>query len=325
MRLRGNAPCAAVVALLSMLLAGCTTVTQQWTAAPCATDSAAMPVAPCGRYSVSEANDVIADSTRNRSIPIKVYSPSSTVERFPTIIFSHGIGNSHEGYRYLGRYWASHGFVSIHLSHSGSDKETLLRRGRFYLARTFFRRSSFRRRVGDVRLIAAMAEQNQIAAAKAGDPTRLALAGHSLGALTVLEAADKHIDGARAVLALSPPAVGVFHRRNRQAAIGKPTLFMQGGDETTYDEAGHASLAGASDVYQLEMPDAVHETFSDDEEEPLPTRERDIALIQRATTAFWQAYLAGDVDARAWLESCDRNISSCVVPALPGDTVAALR
>ena len=40
----------------------------------------------------------------------------------PLVVFSHGIGGSRSGYSYLGRYWASQGYASLHLQHVGSDR-----------------------------------------------------------------------------------------------------------------------------------------------------------------------------------------------------------
>ena len=37
------------------------------------------------------------------------------------IVFSHGLGGSRDGYAYIGRHWASRGYVSVHLQHKGSD------------------------------------------------------------------------------------------------------------------------------------------------------------------------------------------------------------
>ena len=38
---------------------------------------------------------------------------------------SHGLGGSHEGYAYLGRHLASHGYVVVHVTHLGSDTDAL--------------------------------------------------------------------------------------------------------------------------------------------------------------------------------------------------------
>ena len=62
------------------------------------------------------------DSRRQRQVPVKIYYPADGAGPFPVIIFSHGLGGSREGYQYLGRHWASHGYVSVHLQHLGSDQ-----------------------------------------------------------------------------------------------------------------------------------------------------------------------------------------------------------
>ena len=46
---------------------------------------------------------------------------ASSQNPVPLVVFSHGIGGSRSGYSYLGRYWASQGFASLHLQHVGSD------------------------------------------------------------------------------------------------------------------------------------------------------------------------------------------------------------
>src|SRR5437762_9936135 len=61
------------------------------------------------------------DKKRQRKEPVKIYFPKTADGPFPIIIFSHGLGGSREGYEYLGRYWASHGYVSVHVQHLGSD------------------------------------------------------------------------------------------------------------------------------------------------------------------------------------------------------------
>lgn len=61
------------------------------------------------------------DAARDRDVPAKVYYPSEGTAPHPVIIFSHGLGGSREAYASLGTYWATHGYVSVHLQHAGSD------------------------------------------------------------------------------------------------------------------------------------------------------------------------------------------------------------
>ena len=60
------------------------------------------------------------DEARHREVPVNIYYPASG-GRHPIIIMSHGLGGSRDGYEYLGRHWASHGYVSVHVQHKGSD------------------------------------------------------------------------------------------------------------------------------------------------------------------------------------------------------------
>src|ERR1700722_20103770 len=64
------------------------------------------------------------DAKRERAVPVKVYLPKGEGP-FPVVIFSHGLGGSRDGYEYLGRHWASHGYVGVHLQHLGSDSSVL--------------------------------------------------------------------------------------------------------------------------------------------------------------------------------------------------------
>src|SRR5205809_5050446 len=73
-----------------------------------------------GPYAVEVGRYDWLDGKRDRKVPAKIYYPKGPGP-FPVIIFSHGLGGSREGYEYLGRHWASYGYVSVHLQHLGSD------------------------------------------------------------------------------------------------------------------------------------------------------------------------------------------------------------
>lgn len=64
------------------------------------------------------------DAARQREIPVRLYWPAtaSAATPVPLVVFSHGLGGSRTGYSYLGRYWASLGFASLHVQHAGSDR-----------------------------------------------------------------------------------------------------------------------------------------------------------------------------------------------------------
>lgn len=65
------------------------------------------------------------DAARQRAVPVRLYWPAGSragVAAVPLIVFSHGIGGSRQGYSYLGAFWASQGWASLHVQHVGSDR-----------------------------------------------------------------------------------------------------------------------------------------------------------------------------------------------------------
>ncbi len=76
------------------------------------------PQAPYSTYDLEWT-----DLSRGRAVPVRLYLPAaaSSENPVPLVVFSHGIGGSRSGYSYLGRYWASQGFASLHVQHVGSD------------------------------------------------------------------------------------------------------------------------------------------------------------------------------------------------------------
>src|SRR6185369_13262736 len=77
-----------------------------------------------GPFAVAVTRYDWVDAARNnRPVPVKIYAPEKGAGPFPVIVFSHGLGGSREAYEYLGRHWASHGYVVAHVQHEGSDDQ----------------------------------------------------------------------------------------------------------------------------------------------------------------------------------------------------------
>ncbi|MFH1746435.1 MAG: acetylhydrolase, partial [Planctomycetota bacterium] len=74
-----------------------------------------------GEYQVKQHLFDWRDADRRRDVPVLIYRPDGQDEPWPVVLFSHGVGSSRAGYRYLGRHWASHGYVAVHVTHVGSD------------------------------------------------------------------------------------------------------------------------------------------------------------------------------------------------------------
>lgn len=63
------------------------------------------------------------DTRRDRQVPALLFKPVGRQKAKALIVFSHGLGGSKERYAYLGQYWASQGYASLHLQHVGSDRQ----------------------------------------------------------------------------------------------------------------------------------------------------------------------------------------------------------
>lgn len=124
---RGLAPtCAARRrSLLAALLAG---AAMPWTRARAAEAAASAASGPgAARTEAVRVLDLDwADTARQRPLPVRLYLPGDAAARrepLPLVVFSHGIGGSRAGYRYLGEHWARHGIAALHLQHVGSDRD----------------------------------------------------------------------------------------------------------------------------------------------------------------------------------------------------------
>jgi predicted dienelactone hydrolase len=262
------------------------------------------------------------DSTRNREIPVKIYYPQDATGRCAVILFSHGLGGTREGYRYLGQHWAAHGYVSIHLQHHGSDDAVW--RGQTQPL------DSMRQAVGvgaggtnaidrvlDVRFaLDCLPELDRADGPLKGrlDTNRVGVAGHSFGANTALLSVGEGRERAsnlgdprvKAAMALSSPApVGASYD-----AIHVPVFHMTGTKDNSPVGPTQAEgrripfdhIAGV-DQYLVTFDGGDHMVFSG--RTILGDRAKDAVfhdLILKGTLAFWDAYLGGDAKAKAWLQ-----------------------
>lgn len=266
------------------------------------------------------------DAKRNREVPVKVYFPAAGRGPFPVIVLSHGAGGSREGYEYLGRHWASHGYVSIHPQHLGSDEQ--IWRGRADPLAGMKKaiadpRNAFER-PRDVSFVLDKAEElNRTDPRFRGrlDLDRVGVAGHSFGAWTALAVAgqtfvlpggrevsftDKRV---KAVVAMSAPVPRRAARSRAFGSIHIPCLHMTGTlDETVLSDVKPAerrvpfdNINGA-DQYLVTFIGGDHMVFSGRGRLPGGAKDELFQdLIRQGTTAFWDAYLRGDERARSWL------------------------
>ncbi|MCE5229427.1 hypothetical protein LLG95_07505 [bacterium] len=278
-----------------------------------------------GPFGVETAEYTWRDSTRLRNVPVKIYMPRGKGP-FPVIIFSHGLGSSKDGYEYLGRHWASHGYVSVHPTHYGSDASIVKPGERPFesMARAADDPQSAINRPKDVSFV--IDELTSMTLHETPLRNRLALdkigvAGHSFGAYTVLAVAGQTFIGplgraftlgdrrVKAAVAMSTPA----NRRASEKAyesIRIPCLHITGtrdespiGTSTAADRRIPFDNMFVADNYLLILNGGDHMIFSGRRFAP-ELRKRDERfheLILASSTAFWDAYLRDDEMARSWL------------------------
>lgn len=121
----------------------------------------------------------LSSAGRPHPLQVKVSAPA-TGTGLPVIIFSHGFGNSMDGYAPLVQYWASHGFVVIQATYPDSRKL-----GRF--DELPYKNEIWKIRIHDVRQILdqLQAIENAIPGLRGRmAKDRIAAAGHSFGGHT---------------------------------------------------------------------------------------------------------------------------------------------
>ncbi|HOM52847.1 MAG TPA: hypothetical protein PL151_18425 [Phycisphaerae bacterium] len=284
--------------------------------------------AEAGPHEVATLRLAWTDDAREREVPVKIYYPANEEGPFPIVIFSHGLGGSREGYAFLGRHWASHGYVSVHLEHEGSDAEVW--RGQTDAARELQRAAKDpRNAINRPKDVSFAIDQLQQLQAEDGGPLgnalaldRIAVAGHSFGAFTALAvvgelgtyASEQRLADPRVKCAILMSTPVPVSRRDRYDAVyGEivvPCLHMTGTlDETPiavtkvedrripYDHIQRA------EQYLVTFVGGDHAIFSGRprrgsraEKDPLFHK-----LILAGTTAFLEAYLADGDEAKTWL------------------------
>lgn len=283
-----------------------------------------------GPHEVAIIRSTWQDDTRRRQVPVKIFYPAQGAGPFPLVIFSHGLGGSREGYQYLGSHWASHGYVSVHLQHLGSDRavweNSWLKLPALWRAAGKLE-NSLNRPLDVTFALDQLEILNQSESPFKGrlDLTRVGAAGHSFGAFTTLAAAGQVFKGQggrersladprlKAAIPMSAP---VPRRREflaqAYAKITIPCLHMTGtrddspiGGTSAADRRLPFDHMNGSDQYLVIFQDGDHMIFSGHQRR----WSRDIKdarfhhLIRLGTTVFWEAYLKGDATAKDWLTS----------------------
>lgn len=269
------------------------------------------------------------DDKRQREVPVKLYLPLDADEPCPVVLFSHSLGGSREGYAYLGRHWASHGYVSVHMQHPGTDES--LWRGRDDASSAMGRAAKNPDNVVDraedisfaIDELTRCNEGQDDSLHERLDLNRIAMAGHAYGAMTTLivvgevgntfskreNLADPRV---RAFVVMSPPVPvhrGGFDKM--YAPIRIPGLHLTG----TFDEVETGRTKASdrripfdhiegADQYLVTLRGGTTRVFTGRERRGRGG-ERDERLqdvVRMVTTAFLDGHLRGDKKAMQWLD-----------------------
>ncbi|KAF0106753.1 MAG: beta-lactamase [Anaerolineaceae bacterium] len=255
-----------------------------------------------GPYAVGVVETLtLHDAARAKDLLLRVTYPEGD-GMFPIILFSHCGDCKRADFELLVRHWASHGYIVLQMDHEPG-------------ARTRAQDMSF--------VLDSVDEIGHKAPAVEGkmDATRVGAGGHLVGAYAASMLvgmkefqsggaakpdtfADPRVDAA---LLLSPQGRGQGLTENSWEDIVIPML-VAAGSETPSSRTSNPSewrtdpyyFAKPGDKYLLwiEGMDNSYAGLWRGGVDPKPA-----AWILDVTTAFWDAYLKQDADARAWLQS----------------------
>lgn len=266
------------------------------------------------------------DESRKRQVPVKIHWPEDAPPgQLPVIIFSHGLGGSREGYAYLGRFWASHGFICVHVQHKGSDDEVwkghVLDMKKSMKGALLDPKNSTDRPKDVSFIIDKLADMDKSGELKGRiDMDRIGVAGHSFGAYTALAVGGqsfpmgKSFKDPRVKAAIEMSAPGLAMKGDYDKSYGSidiPFMHMTGTEDRSpiWDTPPEDRLLPykhikAAGQYLIVFEGGDHMLFSG----RLPAKRNSTDelyqnLICRASLAFWMAYLNGDKEAKAYLDS----------------------
>ncbi len=275
------------------------------------------------------------DQTRSRVLPVKLYVPPDLSKPLPVVIFSHGLGGSREAATYLGNYWAEHGYICVFIQHPGSDesfwrpsfdpkttdRSALMGKFRETLANPMHAVN----RGNDVHFVLDQLERlNSSDSHLKGklDLNEIAIAGHSYGSWTALTASGQRFfarekngfsSGDRRIkaaiyLSPTPPRRGQDPMQV-YGAITIPGMHFTGTEDSspvndTKPEERRTAFdnISKSDQYLIILNGADHGVFGGRKRlMARPADEKFQEITERVSTAFLDAYLKHDGNAKQWL------------------------
>ena len=257
---------------------------------------------------------------RNRNLLLRVNYPKGAGP-FPLIVFFHGALCSADGYAELADHWASHGYVVILPSHPEA--------GRSARGSPEQQIKTFRGHVADMSSILDSVDAIATRITPLGDaidPSRVAAAGHSMGALIAtivgglprLEPDGSHLsledERFDALVLLSGPGPLPGTPQNGWGSVTLPTLATtgtrdhanRGGEGATWEwRLGAYKLTPPGNKYGLVIDQADHFLggMICAERADGPPDRKAFAIVKSVSTAFLDAYLKDNQQASDYLHA----------------------
>lgn len=296
-----------------------------------------------GSAPVGTQDLVMTDLPHKRLVPMKVYFPQQASDSgtYPIIIFSHGFGASKDFYGYLGKYYASHGYISIHPDHVGSNTTAYLKIGAQVLtgqstpeeiAKNVFENETVAR-IDDVEFT-----MNQLGAIEAQIPqlkgrmnkNAIGLAGHSYGAITTdlmsgmegIAPSGKAINRGNSRIKAFASISGCsliqqtpnafFPNVRTFSRIQAPVMRIQGTQEQATEELSNQYLINhlaafnlfplSGNKYEIQVQDSDHQDFAAVSTKPGGLFNA-ITLTKNSSLAFFDKYLKNDPKADLYIKT----------------------
>jgi len=268
----------------------------------------------------------VQDTKHNRDIPIRVYLPAST-KPAPVILFSHGLGGSRDNNPYLGNHWAKRGYAVAFVQHSGSDEsiwKDVPPAERLVTLKKAASIGNFVARTHDIPAVidtlTVWNDDKQHPLFHRLDLDHIGMSGHSFGAHTTQAVIgqsfrlggsflEPRIDAA-VMMSPSPPKAD--DSAKAFAPIKVPTLLMTGtlddspvGDTTPADRLKVFPGLTSAPAWQVVFDQATHMAFGERNLAGAKTDPRYHRAILALTTAFWDAELRHQPEAKAWLNGSE--------------------
>jgi predicted dienelactone hydrolase len=304
-------------------------VAVRWLMTPALLGAALLGAAPAVACPAYDQTLALSDTARNRTIMARLTLPAGA-GRLATVVWAPGMGGTTGAGTVWANAWRDAGLGVVRVQFPGADASVYaspdpkLRQARILAAVTPEAQAV---RVADIRFVLDELARRRADACGAGriDADRLGLAGHSIGAWTVMALAGQG-DGQladrrfRAFVAMSPTALPLAERAGAYARIGRPLLIISGSRDGLVPPGDAAALAATRDARigmwpalpadgrkaLLWLEGADHMAFAGNRQGPDALTGRVNAAVLAATTGWWRRWLqAGPAPARPPLGPAD--------------------